>query len=90
MRSSGSPVSAQNSRVGPPGATVDAPLPLFSYCAAGHGWSEVKDHDGLLLCVRKCYPRKERVAAQIRGAVERKEASLSRSRSRQPMRGSAD
>jgi len=64
------------------------PLPLFGYCAAGHGWSEVKDHDGLLLCVRKCYPRKERMAAQIRGIIERRQRCQQQS-SKQPRRTSA-
>lgn len=72
--------SAQKRSVGASGAIVEPTEPLFAYCAAGHGWSEVRDYDGLLLCVRYCWPRKERVAAQIRGIVARKEAGLSRKR----------
>jgi hypothetical protein len=50
--------------------------PFFGYCNAGHGWSEVREYDGLLLCVRRCWPRKERVASQIRGIIERKEGRI--------------
>ncbi len=50
---------------------------ILGFCPNGHGYGEVREYEGVLLCVRKCWGRRK-------GAVDQARAQRARVRKGKP------